>query len=270
MSEPNGYQHGVPCWVDTWQPDAEAAVAFYTAIFGWDAEETSPPGAERRHFMCTLRGKNVAGIGSPPPVPGHDPVWGTYVWVDDVDDVVAKATEAGGTLALEPFDALDGGRMAVLADPTGGVIAVWKTDEHNGAEIVNEPSAWSMSVLHTRDVEAAKAFYAATFGWSYESFAMGEAAMNLALVPGYEGGEPGQPVTRETVAVIMDAEGFPDDVPPHWQAGFWIADTDAASEKAVELGGAVVQPPSDTPGFRSAVLADPQGAVFSINQPLKS
>jgi predicted enzyme related to lactoylglutathione lyase len=102
MSERDGYQHGVPCWVDTWQPDLKAAVDFYTGLFGWDAEETSPPGAPRRHFMCTLRGRRVTGIGSPPPVPGHTPVWGTYVWVDDVENAVAKAKEAGGTLVLEP------------------------------------------------------------------------------------------------------------------------------------------------------------------------
>ena len=43
MSERDGYQPGVPCWVDTWQPDAEAAVAFYTQLFGGEAEDTMPP-----------------------------------------------------------------------------------------------------------------------------------------------------------------------------------------------------------------------------------
>jgi predicted enzyme related to lactoylglutathione lyase len=266
MSERDGYQHGVPCWVDTWQPDLEAAVAFYTGLFGWDAEETSPPGAPRRHFMCTLRGRRVTGIGSPPPVPGHTPMWGTYVWVDDPEDAAAKAKEAGGTVALEPFDALDGGRLAVLADPTGGVIAVWQVGENRGAQLVNEPGAWSMSMLHTDDREAAKAFYEAVFGWRYEAFGAGGGANTLALVSGYEGGEPEQPVSRETVAVIADMSGLPEDAPPHWGVDFWIADTEAAVTKATELGGRVVNPPTDTPGFGSAVLADPQGAVFTISQ----
>ena len=265
MSERSGYQHGVPCWVDTWQPDLEAAVAFYTDLFGWDAEETSPPGADRRHFMCTLRGRRVAGIGSPPPISGHAPVWGTYVWVDEVEGAVAKATEAGGVVVLEPFDALDGGRLALLADPTGGVIAVWQVGENSGAQLVNEPGAWSMSALHTHDLEAAKAFYNAVFGWNYETFG-DERGMTLALVHGYEGGEPEQPVSRETVAVIADMSGLPDEVPSHWGVDFWIADTDAAVVKATDLGGSVVQPPTDSPGFRSAVLADPQGAVFTISQ----
>jgi uncharacterized protein len=216
-----------------------------------------------------MRGRRVAGIGSPQVVPGHTPVWGTYVWVDDVDDALGKVTDAGGNVPVEPFEALDGGRMAVVSDPTGGVIAVWKVGENHGAQLVNEPSAWSMSVLHTRGVDAAKNFSADAFGWRYESFDAGDGAeVNLALVPGYVGGEPEQPVSRETVAAIadMDAEGFPEAVPPHWGVDFWIADTDAAVEKASELGGAVVQPPTDRPPFRSAVLADPQGAVFAISQ----
>ena len=161
MIERDGYQHGVPCWVDTWQPDVERAVAFYTGLFGWDAEETSRPGEERRHFMCTMRGRRVTGIGSPPPVPGHTPAWGTYVWIDDVDETVAKTREAGGNVVMKPFDALDGGRIALLSDPTGGVIAAWQVGDNSGAQIVNEPGAWSMSFLHTRDLDAARAFYAA-------------------------------------------------------------------------------------------------------------
>ena len=266
MSERDGYQHGVPCWVDTWQPELEAAVAFYTGLFGWDAHETSPPGAPRRHFMCELRGRRVTGIGSPPPIPGHTPVWGTYVWVDDVDRTVAKTREAGGNVILEPFGALDGGRLALLADPTGGVIAAWQVGENHGAQIVNEPGAWSMSALHTIDLDAAKRFYSSVFGWEYQGFDMGGAEITLALVPGYVGGTPMQPVPRSNVAVISDMTGLADGTPPHWSVNFWIADADAAAAKTAELGGSVIQPPFDTPGFRHTVIADPQGAVLTLSQ----
>ena len=262
MSEREGYEHGVPCWVDTWQPDLEAAVAFYRELFGWECHETSPPGAERRHFMCELRGGRVAGIGSPPPIPGHTPVWGTYVWVDEVEQTVAKTREAGGNVILEPFDALDGGRLALLSDPTGGVIAAWQVGENHGAQIVNEPSAWSMSVLHSRDLEAAKPFYAAVFGWTYESFG----PMTLALVPGYVGGQPEQPVRRDTVAVLTDMSGLSEDTPSHWGVDFWIADLDAALATATERGGRVVNGPRETPPFRSAAIVDPQGAVLALSQ----
>jgi uncharacterized protein len=70
--------------------------------------------------MCRLRGRDVAAIGSPPPVPDHLPVWGTYVWVDGAEEAAAKATEAGGSVAVPPFESLDGGRIAILVDPASG------------------------------------------------------------------------------------------------------------------------------------------------------
>src|SRR6478752_3456494 len=65
MSERDGYQHGVPCWVDTWQPDADAAAAFYAGIFGWEVRSGSPGGTETRYDLCTVQGSDVAAIGAP-------------------------------------------------------------------------------------------------------------------------------------------------------------------------------------------------------------
>ena len=45
MSERNGFRAGVPCWIDTWQSDAEAAVGFYTELFGWESEGGPVPGS---------------------------------------------------------------------------------------------------------------------------------------------------------------------------------------------------------------------------------
>ena len=101
MSERNGFRAGVPCWIDTWQPDAEAAVGFYTELFGWEAEGGPVSGSSRMHFMCTLRGRDVAAIGSPAPE-GMPPTWDNYIWVDDVDATAAKVKGAGGSLVLEP------------------------------------------------------------------------------------------------------------------------------------------------------------------------
>src|SRR5215210_1257224 len=67
MSERDGYQAGVPCWVDTWQPDAAAAAGFYTQLFGWTAENIMPADSPARYFMCKLRGHDVAAVGGPSP-----------------------------------------------------------------------------------------------------------------------------------------------------------------------------------------------------------
>ena len=46
-----------------------------------------------------------------------------------------------------------------------------------------------------------------------------------------------------------------------------MTDTDAAVAKVTELGGRVVQPPMDTPYGRIGVVADNDGAVFSLITP---
>jgi predicted enzyme related to lactoylglutathione lyase len=269
MSERDGFQAGVPCWVDTWQTDADAAMSFYTQIFGWEAEDTMPKGIEGTHYMCRLRGRDVAAIASRPEAAPPETAWTTYVWVDDVDATVAKVLERGGTVLVEPFDSLDGGRIGVIADPAGAALGVWAPGTHKGAQLVNEPSAWSMSALNTDDPEAAKRFYTEVFGWDTKSFDMGDAELVMWTVPGYVGGEPEQPVPRDVVATMLPPSAAGDAPPPHWSVDFWIRDVDEASAKVPQLGGQVLAEPYDIPntGLRQGAFMDPQGAAFSLTQP---
>src|SRR4051794_9321750 len=257
MSERSGYQPGVPCWVDTWRADGDAAVAFYTDLFGWEAEDTTPSDAPGKHFMCRLRGRDVAAVGSRPNGAPPPTAWGTYVQVASVEDSVARALDAGGSVLLDPFDALDGGRIAVIADPAGASIGGWQPAAHSGAALVNEPGAWSMSMLATPDPEAAEAFYGYVFGWETESFG----PFTLWRLPGYVGGEPEQPVPRDVVAVMT-----PSDDAAAWNVDFWVADVERTAERAAELGGQVVVPPTRGDVGVTSVLADPEGAKFSVSR----
>jgi hypothetical protein len=267
MSERDGFAHGVPCWVDTWQPDADAAIGFYMQIFDWEAEDTMPDGVEGTHYMCRLRGRDVAAIASRPEGAPKVTAWTTYVWVDDVDATIGKARDARGSVLVEPFDALDGGRIAVIGDPAGAALGIWAPGAHKGAQLVNEPSAYAMSALMTKDFDGAKRFYGDVFGWGVETFAMGEAKMVMWLLDGYVGGEPSQPVRRDVVAAMLPSDG--DGSPPHWNVDFWIRDVDQAAAKVQELGGQVLAEPNDVPntGLRQGAFRDPQGATFSLTQP---
>ena len=269
MSERDGYHPGVPCWVAAVHPDPQTAVGFYMELFGWEARETMPPDSPGRYFICTLRGRDVAAVGSArgggvPSVP----TWGTYIWVESADDTVAEVTRAGGSVVMEPFDLLDAARMAVVADPAGAAFGVWQPGEHKGAQLVNEPGAWSMSQLNTHDPHGSKSFYGAVFGWESDTFDLGEGEITLWRLPGYVGGEPEQPVSREVIGVMVPMSGdrSPEDVQAHWSVDFWVDDVDAAADKAAELGGEVMVSSFATSVGRTAVLADPQGAVFSVSR----
>jgi predicted enzyme related to lactoylglutathione lyase len=193
------------------------------------------------------------------------PAWTTHIAVDSADEAARRAGDEGGNVIAAPFDVLPAGRLAVVADPDGATFCLWEARERHGAQLVNEPSAWSMSALRTRDSDRAKGFYGALFGWTTEVLETGQGEVTLWRLPGYVGGEPEQPVSREVVATMTMAE---EGTPPHWSADFWIADIDDATARMAERGGKVVQEPYAVPGtpLRQAVLADPAGTVFSATQ----
>ena len=57
-------------------------------------------------------------------------------------------------------------------------------------------------------------------------------------------------------------------VPNHWHVYFAVDDADATAAQATEQGGQVIVEPFDIPSVgRSALLADPQGAMFSVLKP---
>src|SRR5918995_31923 len=142
---------------------------------------------------------------------------GVPCWVTTMQpDVDAAAEYYGG---LFGWDYEDGGGFL--------------TATRRGAQLVNEPGAWAMSQLDTPDPEAAAAFYGEVFGWTTEAFG----PVTMFRLPGYVGGEPAQPVSREVVAVMMPAQ----DGPARWDVNFWVDDLEAAVTRSEAGGGTTVQ-----------------------------
>ncbi len=130
-----------------------------------------------------------------------------------------------------------------------------------------EPGTFCWVDLMTTDPAGAKAFYGELFGWETDTFDMGFGEITMWRVPGYEGGEPEQPVSREVVATMAPlTSDVPDGTPPHWSIDFWVHDVDATAASAIKLGGKVVASPFDTPVGRTGVIADPQSAAFSVSK----
>lgn len=272
MSTRDDYPTGVPCWVETLQADPRSAMTFYGALFGWDFSDpeatTGDPAGE--YVVAHMDGRAVAGIGTLPALDDQltpvMPVWSTFIRVESADQSVERAVSAGGRLLLGPLDAGPAGRWAALLDPAGASFGVWEARERVGAQLVNEPRTWAMSALHTPDPAAATRFYEAVFGWDSQPIAPG-APVTLFRLDGYIGGEPEQAMPRDVVAVMTATPPGPDgpSIPPHWNVNLLVDDSDETAARAVELGGRILIAPMDTPGFRSAVLTDPQGAAFSIS-----
>jgi predicted enzyme related to lactoylglutathione lyase len=252
MPEVSEYAPGTPSWVDLASPDPDASARFYGGLFGWDATEPGPIEETGGYRMFERDGRNVAGLG-PTQGEGQPAMWTTYVSTDDAEGVAAKVREAGGQVMMEPFDVLGAGRMAVFVDPAGAFISVWQPQTHHGADVVNEPNSFCWNELATRDIDGAKAFYAAAFGWEGETSAYGDTSYTEWKLGG-----------RTIGGMIAMNDQWPAEVPSHWMVYFAVEDVDAAVGRVEELGGKVSVPPSDTPAGRFAVINDPHGAFFSI------
>jgi predicted enzyme related to lactoylglutathione lyase len=244
---------GAPCWVELSTTDVESATKFYGEVIGWTDFEVA--GEEMGFYTIPkVDGANVAGMATQQDIEKQidvPPHWNTYISVTSADESASKAKELGATVVVEPFDVMDLGRMAVLIDPAGAAISLWEPKLSPGAGVMREVGAVAWNELDVQDAESAKTFYTSLFGWTVN--------------------EHKEPVHYTEWLLDDQAVGgmltiTPDmgEIPPNWQVFFEVPDTDAAVAKAKGAGGQVFVEPMDVPAGRFAVIADPQGAVFSV------
>jgi uncharacterized protein len=235
-------------WHEQVSSDPAQAKGFYTQLFGWGTETFKP--GEIDYTMISSGGRNHGGFskameGAPPP---H---WLSHVQVEDIEATLEKAKSAGGKLAAGPFEMEEVGRMAIIGDPQGAYISIYKpAQEWSGPEGV---FVWDE--LGTTDVDAAQRFYEAVFGWTTND-------------TGPEGG--GYRIFNRGETGVAGLMSLPEGAPPtpFWQPYVAVEDVDETTEKAKGLGATALMEPMDVPmAGRIAVLRDPQGAQFGIIRP---
>lgn len=251
------YRPGTPCWIDLAAPDQQAAIDFYTNVFGWTGQVG--PSEMGGYAVCQLNGKPVAGIMAAAPMgdqPAPPTVWTTYLSVADADATAEAVGKAGGTLVMPVMDVMTLGRMCVAADPTGGVFGVWQPRDFPGAGIVRERGAMVWNELNTTDRDAASAFYKAALG------------IDSSPMPGAEDYYWSLSAGGETVGGMQTMpEGVPAGTPSHWLVYFAVSDTDGTVDRITAAGGSALLSPFDMVAGRMAVVSDPQGATFAVINP---
>lgn len=215
MPEISSYKDGQFCWADLSTSDQRAAKSFYNSVFGRSVEDI--------------------------------PMGDANVSVSNVDDSAKKAKSLGANVVAPPFDVMDAGRMAVIADPQGAMLCIWQAKNSIGAQINNENNTMCWNELMTGNIESARKFYSDLFGWK------------LKVSPEYTEIHAGD----RGVGGMMQMDGLP----PNWIPYFAVADADATAKKIKSAGGKIHKPPTDIPNTgRFSVVADPQGAWFAIIQ----
>ena len=255
MGKRTHYEPGTFCWVDLATTDPAAAKRFYGALFGWTPVDV-PTGDGGTYTMLRLVGDDVAALSELDAgrrEQGVPPHWFHYVSVADADATAAQSRALRGTVHGEPFDVLDSGRMAIVEDPTGAVLALWQPRRHIGAGRVNDPGCLTWNELQTRDARTAITFYTELFGWEAQPIEEDGRLVYVSLrnAGALAGGM--MPMTEQH-----------GDAAPAWLAYFTAPSTDASVARVLDLGGDVLAGPMDIGNGRIAIVRDPQGAAFAL------
>ena len=106
--------------------DTGVCKRFYGEVVGWETREMPMPDGNGSYVLWRQGDKDVGGMFkmSGTQFDGVPPNWMSYIAVDDIDAAAGKVASAGGKTVIEPITIPGIGRLAVIADPTGAVIAL--------------------------------------------------------------------------------------------------------------------------------------------------
>jgi predicted enzyme related to lactoylglutathione lyase len=242
-------------WHEHLTKDPKAAIAFYAEVVGWKTQ----PFAEGGDYVMWVGSQGPLGgvmklpdqaakIGAPP----H---WMANVQVENVDGAAALTKKLGGKVFKEPEDIPTVGRFAIIADPQGAVISVFKP---NGAMTAHDPSKegeFCWAELHTSDSAAAFKFYSEIFGWKLlQEMEMGPVGTYRVFGAG----------DKQVGGMMTSPKGST--MPAAWLYYVETSDLDAATARATKRGAKVMNGPVEVPGgARIVQFMDPQGAAFALH-----
>lgn len=117
MSKPGHFS-----WNELVATNEAVAKKFYTHLFGWQSELF---GAGLAYTLFKKNGEMAGGMMKcpKPGIPAH---WLAYVTVENVDATATAAVKLGGEIAMPPQDVPEVGRIAVVIDPQGAAIGLFK------------------------------------------------------------------------------------------------------------------------------------------------
>lgn len=242
---------GAPIWFDLATSDVEASTRFYEGVFGWLAV----PGAAEFGGYVNFEKNGVQVAGMMPSQGGADG-WTVYLNTPDASATAEAVAAAGGTVLFGPDEVAGLGTMSIVRDPGGAVVGAWQPKAMQGYGLFGEEGAPGWFELHARDFATEMGFYENAFGWHTDLMSDSDEFRYGRLV-----------VDEQPYAGVLDASGFlPEGAPSAWEVYIVVTDTDATVATALDLGGAVLVEPEDSPFGRLATIADPTGGTIKVVQ----
>jgi uncharacterized protein len=252
-------EHGQLSWADLGAQDPEQAKRFYGELFGWSFRDVAMgAGGSRRYTFCRLGDDDVAGLFETcADFPNLPPHWTPYVTVSSVEGTVQKVTHTGGRVLLDPVTVMDLGEKAVVQDPSGAALAIWKPSKHVGCTVMSKPGTLVWAELRTPNIDQARRFYTQAMGWKSQTRQLASVGAYTVLTL------DGSSDTRAAGMLPLTERSKTDSA--HWFPYFAVTNCDTSTGIATKFGATTLVPPTDVATVgRYSVLRDPQGATFAL------
>jgi len=118
-------QVGEASWHELMTTDAEAAMKFYSEVFGWQPSEAMDMGEMGKYQMFNRPIGMIGGMmNKPPQLASVPPNWAIYFLVDDLDAAVQRIIENGGKILNGPMEVPGGDRIVNAMDPQGAAFSL--------------------------------------------------------------------------------------------------------------------------------------------------
>lgn len=252
---PTGEHHvGKFVWFDLYTDDMKAVTLFYETLFNWRFKWESLGKNQVKTIYADNTPIATAVLSKPLNKRIKESRWLGFISSDNVDLTAASVEANMGSLIVRPKDQPDRGRAAVAQDREGAIFGLITATGGDPKDIWGMENLWMGAELWTSNVNSALNFYGAVAGYEPSRVDMGNKSDYIFLV------KEGRPL-----AGVVDIPWK--HIKPDWIPYILVSDAVGTAEKAVSLGGRVlVQPDRAVRSGGVAIIADPSGAVFGIQE----
>lgn len=244
--------YGKFVWYDLLTENPDDVRRFYSELFGWTFQATEAT----RYTLILHHGQPIGGIVdmTDSKTDVNESQWISVLSVPDVDAAVKTTTAAGGTVHVSPVNIPGRGRLAVIDDPQGALVALLRAKDGDPPDEDAGLGDWLWTELWTGDPDAAAKFYGELIGYQLDETA-------LIDDPDYTIFErDGTP----RAGVILNPH---EEVRSNWLPYLRVEDPAGLAARVEGLGGRVILKPSEDIRQGSvAIVIDPAGAAVALQQ----
>ncbi len=248
-------------WHDLLSNDPKASQEFYRGLFGWEFESVGSAAGLSSNSAYTLirhNGRLIGGMIDTVALNNKDDIsqWVVLMSVEDIDAATARFATDGGEVITPPIDLQRRGRMAIVRDAEGALLALLQTRDGDPADREAEIGDFLWDELWTTDVDGATTFYEDVAGLNTTIKDIDEDQESGASYRLLKAGD------KPRVGIMSNPlEGLK----PVWVSYIRVDNPAAITERVVGLGGQVIVEARSRPiGGEVAFIAGPSGAGIAL------